>query len=290
MNGMNLKDYPRRDYAIDQFCQPPCYELDGQSFRFIMDGGRDYELKITGRETCQWNIVGEEPKNAKYDCRKADDTTYLLNYDLIETLDTPKRVNHLYVIDMEQRLVTMVRCYIGDNPKFPLLVRSEYDFGAIEEEGKELPFKRHCFTGDLMGTMVEWHWNTFMWTQHCYNSPAYYRITWPQDSTAVEKIGGNFEYMPSSDEIAQYVKIKDNMYLFCLTEEMMERIRGDKSPFRSNNMIFLQNYDRMYHCGRTFGSLTINGKILPCKANFGAFGNPVRLDPEWVTAENPYTV
>ncbi len=80
------------------------------------------------------------------------------------------------------------------------------------------------------------------------------------------------------------------MYLFCLTEEMMERIRGDKSPFRSNNMIFLQNYDRMYHCGRTFGSLTINGKILPCKANFGAFGNPVRLDPEWVTAENPYTV
>jgi hypothetical protein len=32
------------------------------------------------------------------------------------------------------------RCYIGDNPKFPLLVRSEYDFAPIEEEGKELPF------------------------------------------------------------------------------------------------------------------------------------------------------
>jgi hypothetical protein len=86
------------------------------------------------------------------------------------------------------------------------------------------------------------------------------------------------------------VKIKDNMYLFCLTEEMMERIRGDKSPFRFKQYDFPTELRQMYHCGRTFGSLTINGKILPCKANFGAFGNPVRLDPEWVTAENPYTV
>jgi len=36
---LNLKNYPRREYAIDQFTQPHCSELEGKSFRFIMDNG-----------------------------------------------------------------------------------------------------------------------------------------------------------------------------------------------------------------------------------------------------------
>ena len=284
---MNLKDYPRRDYAIDQFAQPHCSELEGRSFKFIMDGGYDYELNITGETSCTWNRVGEAPTEATYGCLKADDTTYMLHYNY---MCGEHRANHLYIIDLEQRLVTIVNCIVGLNPKHPLLIKSEYDFGAIEVEGKELPTKRHCFTGDMMGTTVEWHWNTFMWTQHDYFSPAYYRITWPQESSAVEKIGPNFEILASSDEISQYVKIKENMYAYCLTEEIMERVLGDSSPFRSNNMIFIQNYDRMYHVGRTFGTATINGKDLPIQVLFGSFGNPVRLDHAWLTAENPFTV
>lgn len=290
MNGLNLKEYPRPDYAINQFCQPHCTELKGKKFFFVMDGGYDYELNITGADTLEWNIAGEAPKKARYECLKADDTTYLLDYDLIETLDTPHRSNYLYVIDLEQSLVTMVRCRIGDNPKYPLLVSSQYDFGAIRVEGQELPYKRHCFTGEMMGTTVEWHWNTFMWTQHNYYSPAYYRITWPQNSSATVKIGPNFELLPSSDEISQYVKIKDKMYLYCLTEELMERKLGDVSPFRSNNMLFLQNYDRMYQVGRTFGSISFEGKTMPCRTLFGSFGNPVRLEHDWKVAENPFTV
>lgn len=287
MNALNLRDYPRPDYAINQFSQTHCSELEGTKFLFVMDGGYDYEVEITGKDTCQWNRVGEKPEQVKYECLKADDTTYLLDYDL---LIGGNRANHLYVIDLEQRLVTMVTCTIGLNPKFPLLVKSEYDFGAIQMEGEELPSKRHCFTGEMMGTTVEWHWNTFMWTQHDYFSPAYYRITWPQDSSAVSKIGPNFEILASSDEVSQYVKIKDKMYLYCLTEEYMERVLGDTSPFRSNNMIFLQNYDRMYHVGRTFGSISMDGEVVPCRTLFGAFGNPVRLDYAWLNAENPFTV
>ena len=79
-----------------------------------------------------------------------------------------------------------------------------------------------------------------MWTQHNYYSPAYYRITWPQQSTAVSTIGKNFEVLPSSDEISQYVKIKENMYAYCLTEEMMERKLGAAAMARSNNMVFIQ--------------------------------------------------
>jgi hypothetical protein len=287
---LNLKDYPRPDYSINQFCQPHCHELKGRRFRFVMDSGVDCELHITGKDTCEWNNVGDAPKTAVYECLKGDDTTYLLDYDVTETLGSNDRVNHLYIIDLEQRLVTRLVCSIGDNPKLKNLVRSVYDFGAIEADGKELPFRRHCFTSDLLGTRVEWHWNTSMWTQHQYFSTAFYRITWPDESSAVEKIGDPFEQLPSSDEVAQYIKIKDNMYLFVLTEELQERILKGNALFCSNNMAFLQNYDRMYHVGRTFGTISSGGRLSPCRTLFGAFGNPVTLAPEFLNSVNPFTV
>jgi hypothetical protein len=291
MSRLNLKEYPRKGYSIDQFTQPHCTELMGRSFHFVMDGGVDFYLKFTGKTTVEWNAEGEEPKTAVYECLKGDDTTYLLDYDLTETLgQLDKRVNHFFIIDLEQRLVTKAVCTMGYNPRFPFLVKSEYEFGAIETEGCELPLKRHCFTGEMLGTRVEWHWNTEMITQHSYYSPAFYRITWPKSSSAVEKIGDPFELLPASDEIAQYIKIKDKMYLFSLTEEIMERIVGDKCQFRSNNMNFLQNYDRMYHVGRTFGTVKRNDELVPCRTLFGAFGNPVKLDDDFLNADNPFTV
>ena len=87
-----------------------------------------------------------------------------------------------------------------------------------------------------------------------------------------------------------FIKIKDKMYLFCLTEELMERVL--QGPvFRCNNMIFLQNYDRMYHAGRTFGSgQQPDGQIFPIRTLFGSFGNPIKLPDSVLYAENAYTV
>ena len=287
---MNLRDYPRPFYAINQFCQAHCGELAGQSFKFIMDGGYDYYLSFTGEKTCTWSIDGEKPKEAVYECVKGDDTTYLVDFDVVETLDTDKRANELFVIDLTQRLVTRVYCHIGYNKRLPFLVKSEYDFGAIEVEGRELPFRRHCFSSELVGTTVEWHWNFEMWTHHKYYDSDYYTLTWPDDSKAVQNLGGPFEKLPSHDDVTRVIKIKDKMYLFCLTEELMERVL--QGPvFRCNNMIFLQNYDRMYHAGRTFGSIVgEGGKIVPCRTLFGSFGNPVELPEEVLYADNAYTV
>ncbi len=287
---MNLRDYPRPFYAINQFCQAHCGELAGQSFKFIMDGGYDYYLSFTGEKTCTWSIDGAEPREAVYECVKGDDTTYLVDFDVVETLDTDKRANELFVIDLTQRLVTRVYCHIGYNKRLPFLVKSEYDFGAIEVEGRELPFRRHCFSSELVGTTVEWHWNFEMWTHHKYYDSDYYTLTWPDDSKAVQNLGGPFEKLPSHDDVTRVIKIKDKMYLFCLTEELMERML--QGPvFRCNNMIFLQNYDRMYHAGRTFGSIVgEGGKIVPCRTLFGSFGNPVELPEEVLYADNAYTV
>ncbi|MBQ8831147.1 MAG: MoaF N-terminal domain-containing protein [Oscillospiraceae bacterium] len=287
---MNLRDYPRPFYAINQFCQAHCSELKGQSFFFYMDGGYDYKLNFTGDNTLTWAINDDEPTEAVFECVKGDENTYLVDFDIVETLGTAKRYNELFVIDLDQRLVTRVTCHTGYNARFPYLIKMEYDFGAIVMEGKETPFIRHCFSSELIGTTVEWHWNFEMWTHHKYYDSDFYTLTWPDDSKAVQNLGGPFEMLPSHDDVTKVIKIKDTMYLFCLTEEFMERVL--QGPvFRCNNMIFLQNYDRMYHAGRTFGSgQTPEGEIFPIRTLFGSFGNPIKLPDSVLYAENAYTV
>ncbi|MBR2832375.1 MAG: hypothetical protein IKE57_05565 [Oscillospiraceae bacterium] len=283
---MDLRNYPRREYAIEQFTQARCFELAGERFSFIMDSGSDVVLDVTGRDTCAYSVLGAEPTETAYLCLKADDDTYLFTYEL---RDSPHRASHTWVIDRAQRLVTLLTCTRGLNPRFPYMVKSEYDFGAIEEEGKELPFVRHCFTGESLGTTVQWQWSTSLVTQHAYLEPGYYRITWPPDSAAVSF--ETFEdLLPSTDEPARYVKIKDHMFLFVLTEEHMERHATGKSPFRSNNMAFIQNYDRMVHVGRTFGTLRRDGADSDIFILFGAFGSPVTLSEEFLNRKNPFTV
>jgi len=294
---MNMKDYPRRQYSIDQFTQPQCGELKGQAFHFVMDDGYDFELRFTGVDTLVWRRSGGDEKEALYQCSKGDDTTYLVDYELTEYKGTPDRENHVFIIDLEQRLVTMGRFKMGENPRFPLLVSSKYIFGAIDIEGKELPFKRHGFTAEMVGTRVEWHWNTSMITRHSYYTTGFYRFSHPGEELIVNRDASNlYRALPSSDDIAQYIKIKKNMFVFCLTEEMSERLLGHTNPqFRSNNMLFLQNYDRMYHVGRTFGTIKApeednpNGdKVIPCYIRFGAFGNPVKFADKIINEPNPY--
>ena len=285
---MNLKEYPRKEYSINQFTQPPCYDLEGESFFFVMDNGYDYQLSILDKFTCEWNIWGQPPKQEKYSCLKSDDTTYILVHE-IEGAEL--RTGLTYIIDLEQKLVTILTCKIGENPKYPLLVTSYYDFGGIRNEyTNAIPIKRHSFTDDLLGTCVQWHWRSGMWTQHAYNSTTYYRITLPKDSDASKTLANTVRYTLSSDEPARYVKIKENMYLFVLTEANSEKMAGDRGRHRSNNMAFLQNYDRMYHVGRTFGNGMFDGEVRPTRILFGAFGRPVDLPSEFVDAPNPYIV
>jgi hypothetical protein len=86
------------------------------------------------------------------------------------------------------------------------------------------------------------------------------------------------------------------MYLFSLVEELSERALHDKNPpFRSNDMKFLINFDRMYMVGRTFGNVkegardSNSTKILDCHIRFAAFANPVTFPASFLEAENPFT-
>ena len=77
-----LKDNPRGNYGLDQFRPPLCFELTGKQFVFVMDDGVDYILRILDENNLEWNLEGKEPKREDYECLKADDTTYLLFFEI----------------------------------------------------------------------------------------------------------------------------------------------------------------------------------------------------------------
>ena len=288
-----LKDNPRGNYMIDQYKPPFCYELAGRRFVMAMDDGFDHTLNFLDGHCVEWNIGDGEPKKEKYECLKGDDTTFLVS---MEISGCEKRMNHTFVIDLENMLVTRIIAKNGENPKYPYINNTYFEFGAIYKEDGSLEFRRHSHTSDMIGTVIQWCYGNKMTTVHVYYTTSFYRITYPRDRVQTEEERKKAEEMnamvsalPSSDEPAVYIKIKPNMYLVSITEMNMEKIIAGKVPYRSNTMCFLQNYDRLYQVGRTFGAMTLPEGDVPLNLMFGAYGKFTEVEQEFIDAPNPFT-
>ncbi len=284
--------------SIGQYCPPRCFELAGKRFDFVIDTGEDTGnavLNFIDETTVEWSIKGGETLKAeKYECRKADDWTYLVTYCLSNT--TP-RGNHTWVIDREQGLVTFLRCSLGENPYWPLLIDSHFGFGYINIEGQEhTDRRRHGFTNDVEGTAVKWTYGHELATVHVYYSSNWYRIGYPKsagprkEESFNDSMNNVMKAMPGPDEPAYYVKIKEGMYLVSVTEQNMEKILGDKIGFRSDTLCFLDNWNRMYSVGRGFGTMTGGGKEGEIFVMIGKYGSPEEVDEHFFTDPNPYLV
>ncbi len=280
--------------SIGQYCPPRCFELAGRRFNLVMDDGRDYHLDITDGTTLSWCIDDGTEQTAPYECLKGDDTTYLVSFVLpgIEP-----RVNHTLVLDLENSLATRIIAEIGRNPRLPYLIYTDIEFGAIARDGTALPFKRHGYTSDLIGTVVQWAYGSEMATVHVYFCADFYRITFPRkNADPVDAKDADWAFSeeskltPSSDEPARYIKIKDGLYLFTLIEQNQERVTQGKVKYRSNTLCFLQNYDRLYQVGRGFGTLTTDSGDEPIHIMIGAVGKFVDIDPSFLTDPNPYVM
>jgi len=278
---------------IAQYTPPTNYELVGQSFLFVMDDGIDYCLSFESKDALKWNFEGEESSSAPYLCAKADETTYLVSYEL----GTTPRSNHTWIIDLENWLVTRISAKVGENPKYPYLITPKYTFGAIKRDGIDVPlYPRHCFTTDLIGNIIQWTYGGEMATVHVYYHTDWYRITYPPDKKGSMVFNEAMAKIPSSDEPASFIKIKDGVYLTSITEQNMEKLIGAPMHVRSNTMCFIQNYKRVYQVGRAFGTATWDDGDAPLHLLFAAYGK--LLEPseqeEYIrnllTDPNPYTV
>jgi len=288
---MDMRQYNEYTRGVSQYALPLNFELEGHEFVFVMDDGYDYTLKIIDRTTLEWNFEGDAPQKAyDYLCSKCDETTYLLSYELA---NAAKRTNHTWVIDLENWLVTRVISIVGENPRYEYLITPKYEFGAIKREGVETPvYPRHGFTSDLVGNVVQWYYGSETVTVHVYYCSDYYRITYPPERAAMRTINESMKKMPSSDEKVAYIKIKEGMYFFSITEANIEKILGNAFGLRSNTMVFLQDYRRVYQIGRAFGTRTMDGQVSPLHITFGACGKIIDANEQYIqdmlTAPNPF--
>jgi hypothetical protein len=279
--------------GISQYDLPQNYELAGKKFEFAMDDGIDYTLNFIDKTTLEWNFAGEQPSKASgYLCGKGDDTTYLVSYELA---GAAKRSNHTWVIDLENQLVTRIVAVVGDNPRYEYLITPKYTFGAIKREGEEVkPYPRHGFTDDITGNIVQWTYGAEMATVHVYYCSDFYRITYPPERASSQVFNEAMAKLPSSDEPTAYIKIKDGIDLFSLTEANMEKVLGGAMPFRSNTMAFLQNYKRVYQIGRAFGTTMFEDRLEQLHISFGAYGKILEPKEEYIlkmlTDPNPFIV
>ena len=270
---------PKTYEGMSQYRPPLCFELVGKDLTLIMDNGFDYQLKFLDREKLIFGQVGGDSDVYKYDCLKAEDDTYFVNLSM--TGDAVKSVN-TFIIDMEQSLITWVNAKMGHNPRLPKQPSTEFVFGAMKKEDGTLPTIRHGYTSDMIGKAIHWRYGTLD-VVHVYSSERYYRLTMPKEEiermrqanpeafaaaeAARQRDGGGmggFNMTYVYEEPSDYVKIKDGIYVFSMTEAMMNRKRG-----QGNNLLFLMNLNRMYDVGRSFGH---NGEGNPENYTYGAYG------------------
>ena len=265
----NKLEFPKQFDGFSQYRPPLCFELTGKTFTLVLDSGYDYELTFTDDRVLSLTEKGKEAVTTPYECLKAEDTTYFVNFELP---GQPIRTGLSLVLDLEQQLVTAVFAFTGKNPKLPKMPSTEIVFGAIEQPDGTLATRRHGYTADLIGTAIHWYYST-MEVVHVYTSERYYRIALPVSFLKkMEKRGtpiadGGPSLVHFFEEPANYIKIKDGIYLLSFVEEQMHRELG-----AGGSMLYLMDLNRFQDVGRGFG-IGFDGK--PENYTFGAFGEPV---------------
>ncbi len=260
---------PPKFEGASQHRPPLCFELVGRELTLVMDDGYDYILRFTDRKTLCYGRADGELASYRYDCLKVDDEIYFINLSM--TGDAVKSVD-TFVLDTELNLVTWANAKMGHNPRYPKQPQVTFVFGAIKGEDGSIPTIRHGFTHDMIGRAICWRYGSQS-VVHVYSSERYYRLTLPKEEidkrppppTGDDGMPDIFSYSKVVyEEPADYVKIRDGIYIFSMVETFLNR-RVDQG----NNMLSLMNLNRMYDVGRSFG---YNAEKNPENYTYGAYG------------------
>ncbi len=287
--------------GLSQYRAPLCYELAGRHFHVVMDGGREVSLHFLDGENVQIAEKGQSYVWESYECLKGDETTFFVH---IAPAAGKGLVNHTWVLDTEQRLVTFVLMEEGFDPAYPILIRVTPSFGAIKVPGRELPSIRHHLSRRMVGRHIVWHYNPGFAIQHIYHDAVTCRAS-VGNSSGSAAMGDRFAEQLSSDDPAVraqaeeainryrerekfypfyeeecfHVWIKDHLNLFCFVEENMT-LRAPNHDYGGGGILLLQNTERVVDYGLCFSA----GEYYLCTAYGEENLNGDPLD----TVESPY--
>jgi len=117
------------------------------------------------------------------------------------------------VADLRIGCATVVDAAIG-SPNSHIDVRREFYFGRLDGDYAGGPL--HGFTTELVGKAIEWNYgDDLLQIKHMYTSDIFYSYTMPN-------VKGS--WMASNP--ADYVKLRDNVYIFSFVEERQGGVQG----------------------------------------------------------------
>ena len=255
---------------LSAFRPPLVYELAGRRFDLVFDDGYDRSLVFRDRKTLRFGKPGEE-KDYAYECLKAADRCYFVNF---EDPELRPRLGITLVLDLETSLVTMALAHLYTNPKIPGMPSDDYVFGAIRREDGTVPEVRHGYTRDLVGKAVSWNYGRFD-IAHVYATEHYYRVAFTPRGMAralrgrpeLRRGGMGGRTASPQDVYEDYlspIRIRDGLYLVGLLETVKAKNQGN-----GNSILVLMNLEEMHDVGRSFGSNNEGGNG---NNTFGAFG------------------
>lgn len=211
--------------------------LAGRELTLRFDNGLAVEYRFDEIQTLRWRRGGETAwREERYESWESAPGVIMFGHLLG---GEPDHDCLKVVADFDRALATAIHGTIG-TPYIANEAAAETWFGVIEMEGLTAPtYRRHEFTGEMVGRALTWNYSPGLTSMHLYTTP--HSLSWiifGQDGS------GGMEWSGP----ASYVKIRDDLYLAYWLEEACNGTLGT----------ILVNMRTMHDCGMGY-SCSPNG-------------------------------
>ena len=200
-------------------------DLNGKKLVFRGEG-RVVCFEIGGLNELYFSENGGEAKKCYCNVKTMDHEIYFINH-LVPGYEFARQIT--LVADMKTGSATICDAHFGtENSNID--VGREFIFGKLDGDFEKGPM--HAFTDELVGKAVEWNYGKLK-IKHMYTSNLYYTYSHPG--------GERGAWMATNP--ADYVKIRDNIYIFSFVEERQHGLQG----------LFLIDLNQYHDVGSFFG-------------------------------------
>jgi hypothetical protein len=208
------------------YTPPDSADLNGKTLTFRGEG-RVFGFEIISQNELRFSEAGEAPKACFCNIKTMDNEIYFVNH-LVPGAECSRQIT--LIADMKTGCATVCDAHIG-TAYSNIDVDREFIFGKLDGdyEGGDM----HHFTTELVGKAVVWDYGTgIIEIKHIYHSNLFYSYC------ANTKQGAWMATNP-----ADYIKIKDNMFVFSFVEERQFGLQA----------LFLIDFDKLHDVGSFYG-------------------------------------
>jgi hypothetical protein len=208
------------------------------------DGGPVIHYKFDDASKLHWRHDGESQwREEKYQAWEPAPGVIFFGHLLS---GAPKHDGVAIAIDFDNALTTCVQGTLGTPYMANEAARKTW-FGVVEMAGLTAPmYRRHQFTDELVGRALTWNYSPGLTSLHVYTTP--HSFSW---IIFLGSGAGGLEWSGP----AQYVKLRDDLYLFNWLEEACNGTLG----ILVINTRTMHDCGIGYHCGKDGLSISAVG-------------------------------